>query len=573
MSIRVWAPRASKVELAPGRGVMRREGGGWWTLDLDLPPGTDYGFLLDGQGPFPDPRSPRQPAGVHGLSRTVDHAAFRWTDASWQPPALAGGVLYELHVGTFSPAGTFEGAVERLPHLVDLGVTHVELMPVAAFPGQRGWGYDGVALFAPHEAYGGPDGLKRLVDACHRHGLAVLLDVVYNHLGPDGNYLPRFGPYFTARYHTPWGDAVNLDDAGSDEVRRFLIDNALAWLRDYHVDGLRLDAVHALFDASARHFLEELAAEVAALEARLGRHLTLVAESDQNDPRLLRAPEAGGYGLPAQWSDDFHHALHAALTGERTGYYEDFGQLEHLARALEQTFVYAGTFSPHRGRRHGRPADGLAQGRFVGFLQNHDQVGNRARGDRIGHGISADRLKVGAALLLSAPFTPLLFQGEEWATSAPFPYFCDHEDEALAASVREGRRREFAAFGWAPEDVPDPVAPGTFAAARLPWDERARPAHADVLAWYRALIRQRRARPDLRDGRPGSTRVRCDEAQGWLVVERPETTLAVNLGAALARVPLGRGEARLLLASREVGVEPSDGGVLLPPDTAAFLAR
>lgn len=574
MTPRVWAPAAGLVELSTqaGRRPMTRQDGGWWALSADLPQGTDYAFVLDGQGPFPDPRSPWQPAGVHGPSRVVDHAAFAWTDAGWQPPPLQGGVVYELHVGTFTPDGTFDAAIEHLPDLVALGVTHVEVMPVAAFPGVHGWGYDGVHPWAVHEPYGGPRGLERLVDACHARGLAVLLDVVYNHLGPDGNYLARFGPYFTDRHHTPWGKAVNLDGAGSDEVRRYIVDNACMWLRDYHLDGLRLDAVHALLDTSAVHVLEQLTDEVAALSARLGRHLTLVAESDQNDPRLLHSPEAGGYGLPAQWSDDLHHALHAALTGERTGYYEDFGRLEDVARALEETFVYAGVFSPHRERTHGRPPTGLPGWRFVSFLQNHDQVGNRARGDRLGHTLAPDRLKVGAALLLAAPFTPLLFQGEEWAASAPFPYFCDHLDPGLAAAVRDGRRREFAAFGWRPEDVPDPQDPATFQAAKLDRGERARSPHREVLAWYRDLLRLRRERPDLRDGRPGATRVRFDEAAGWLVVERPATTLAVNLGATIARVPLGRGESRALLTSRAAGVEASDGGVLLPPDTAAFLA-
>jgi maltooligosyltrehalose trehalohydrolase len=574
----VWAPSARRVELetprlTPARRDLRREASGWWFAADALAPGTDYAFRVDGEGPLPDPRSPWQPEGVHGPSRVVDHAAFRWTDAGWQPPPLGSGLIYELHVGTFTPGGTFESAIERLPHLVDLGVTHVEVMPVAAFPGARGWGYDGVALFAPHVPYGGPDGLKRLVDACHARGLAVLLDVVYNHLGPDGNYLERFGPYFTERFHTPWGKAVNLDGPGSDEVRRYIVDNATQWLRDYHLDGLRLDAVHALLDPSATHVLEELANEVVALEARLGRHLTLVAESDQNDPRLLRAPEAGGYGLPAQWSDDYHHALHAVLTGERQGYYEDFGRLEHVARALEETFVYADSYSAHRARRHGRPPIDLHAWRFVSFLQNHDQVGNRARGDRLGHSLAPGRLRVGAALLFASPFTPLLFQGEEWSASSPFPYFCDHQDPALAEAVRDGRRREFAAFGWRPEDVPDPQAPATFAAAKLDWSELAREPHASTLAWYRALVRLRRERVDLRDGRPGRTRARVDEAAGWLVVERPETTLAVNLGKDVARVPLARGESRVLLASRDEGAAASDGAILLPPDSAVFLAR
>jgi maltooligosyltrehalose trehalohydrolase len=573
--IRVWAPNAKKVELQTnaGRRPMAAAGGGWHEADVDLPHGTDYSFVLDGDGPLPDPRSPWQPGGVHALSRTVDHAAFRWTCARWQAPPLAGAIIYELHVGTFTPAGTFDAAIERLPHLVELGVTHVEVMPVAAFPGVHGWGYDGVAIFAPHAPYGGPDGLKRLVDACHHAGLGVLLDVVYNHVGPDGNYLERFGPYFTERFHTPWGKAVNLDGRGSDEVRRFFIDDMTQWLRDYRFDGLRLDAVHALIDHSATHLLEELRDEVAALGARLGRHLVLVAESDQNDPRLLRSPEAGGHGLCAQWNDDVHHALHSVLTGERTGYYEDFGELGQLARALESAFVYRGDHSRHRDRRHGRPPHDLPGWRFVCSLQNHDQIGNRARGDRIGHQLSPDRLRLGAAVLFASPFTPLLFQGEEWSASAPFPYFCDHQDPTLVEAVREGRRREFAAFGWKPDDIPDPQDVATFRAAKLDWAEKDRGAHAEALAWYRALIALRRERPDLRDGRPGRTRARFDEAARWLVVERPETTLVLNLGTAIARLPLRRGEGRVLLSSREGGVEPSDGGVVVSPDACAFLAR
>ena len=379
----VWAPRASQVELTIGtrRIAMSPRGDGWWQVEEpSAAPGTDYGFALDGSPPLPDPRSPWQPAGVHGPSRVLDHGAFTWSDARWQPPPLAAAVIYELHVGTFTGAGTFEAVVDRLDHLVSLGVTHVELMPVVEFPGARGWGYDGVDLFAPHQAYGGPVGLKRLVDACHGRGLAVILDVVHNHLGPAGNYLGRFGPYFTDRYRTPWGEAVNLDAAESDEVRRFLCDNALMWLRDYHMDGLRIDAVHALLDRSATHVLEQLAAEVRALGAHLGRHLVLIAESDLNDPRLVRPPAAGGYGLDAQWNEDYHHALHALLTGERQGYYADFGSMADVATALREGFVYAGRRSAYRRRRHGRAATGLGGQRFVGCLQNHDQVGNRARG-------------------------------------------------------------------------------------------------------------------------------------------------------------------------------------------------
>ncbi|MCJ7712067.1 MAG: malto-oligosyltrehalose trehalohydrolase, partial [Chloroflexi bacterium] len=412
-AFRVWAPRPERVELAiapagdegtgsgtaagagtaaggvrsasPERHAMTREERGWWSVDVPRAgPGSDYGYVLDGAGPFPDPRSPWQPGGVHALSRTVDHAAFPWSDRGWEAPPLADGVIYELHVGTFTPAGTFEGAIERLDDLVELGISHVELMPVAEFPGDRGWGYDGVDLFAPHHAYGGPEGLKRLVDACHARGLAVLVDVVWNHLGPDGNYLGRFGPYFTDRYHTPWGEAVNFDGPGSDEVRDFVIDNARTWLEDYHADGLRIDAVHAIFDQSATTILEAVARAVHELGDRLGRRLVAIAESDLNDPRHVREVDRGGYGLDAQWNDEFRHALHVTLTGESDGYHAQYSGIEDVATALRHVFVFDGQYSAFRDRSHGRPADGLPATRFVGFLQNHDQVGNRALGDRIG---------------------------------------------------------------------------------------------------------------------------------------------------------------------------------------------
>jgi len=378
---RVWAPDARRVELVVGeaRHDMRPAGGGWWqSLSPVLAHGRDYAFALDGAEPLPDPRSPWQPAGVHGRSRWVDHARFDWSDAGWRAPELAAGVVHELHVGTFTARGTFESAIERLDHLVALGVSHLELMPVNEFPGERGWGYDGVDLFAPHHAYGGPEGLKRFVDAAHGRGLAVLLDVVYNHFGPDGNHLPQFGPYLTKRYHTPWGAAVNLDGPGSDEVRRFFVDNALMWLRDYHLDGLRIDAVHAFVDLSAMHLLEQMARAVDALEREVGRSLVLIAESDLNDPRIVRPREEHGYGIDAAWSDDFHHALHVTLTGEASGYYADFAAgLPEVARALEDVYAYAGRHSPFRGRVHGREVEGLPRSRFLGYLQNHDQVGNR----------------------------------------------------------------------------------------------------------------------------------------------------------------------------------------------------
>jgi maltooligosyltrehalose trehalohydrolase len=572
-ALSVWAPDAARVDLVltSGRVAMQPVERGWWTSPAPVPAGSDYRFSVDGGDPLPDPRSPWQPAGVQGASRAVDHDTFAWTDNGWQAPPLASGVIYELHVGTFTTEGTFEAAIARLDHLKRLGVTHVEFMPVNEFPGTRGWGYDGVDLFAPHHRYGGPEGLKRLVDACHARGLGVLIDVVYNHLGPTGNYLAAFGPYFTNRYATPWGDAVNLDGPGSDGVRRFICDNALMWLRDYHADGLRLDAVHALIDTSSTHILEQLAAEVDALEAALGRHLVLVAETDLNDPRLVRGRESGGYGIDAQWNDDFHHALHVALTGERRGYYEDFEALRHLAEAMEHAFVYRGAYSPHRQRAHGRSPEGLPAARFVHCMQNHDQVGNRARGERSSHLMSVGRLKIAAALVLMPPYVPLLFQGEEWGATAAFQYFTEHEDPDLARAVSEGRRREFVAFGWQPEDVPDPQAPETFLRSRLDWTEIAREPHASLLAWHRDLItlRRRGAAIATDDARP---RAGYDDKAGWLVVSFGDRTVACNLGPRAQHVPLDPGVFEILLASED-SVRLVANGVQLPPDSVAILGR
>jgi maltooligosyltrehalose trehalohydrolase len=567
---RVWAPKAKSVALRLGNGTMPMRAGetGWWTSDQPMRAGDVYGYVIDGEGPFPDPRSASQPSGVHGLSECVDHDSFAWTDASWQAPPLSSAVIYELHVGTFTQEGTFESAIARLPHLVNLGVTHVELMPVCEFPGSRGWGYDGVDLFAPHHDYGGPDGLKRLVDACHAQGLAVVLDVVYNHLGPAGNYLRRFGPYFTDRYGTPWGEAVNLDGPDSDEVRRFFCDNALMWLRDYHIDGLRLDAVHALIDTSATHFLEQLASEVAALQAGLGRHLVLIAESDLNDPRIVRSREAGGYGVDAQWSDDFHHALHSVITGERSGYYQDFGSLAVLGTAIRQVFVYAGDRSPHRGRRHGRPPLGLEGWRFVVAAQNHDQVGNRAKGERLGHLASVERLEIAAAILLTSPFVPMLFQGEEWAASSPFQYFTAHEDD-LGSRICEGRRKEFAAFGWDPQEIPDPQDPETFNRSRLRWDELTSPPHAGILDWYRALIALRRESMALGDGDYEAIDVSVDDQAQHFVMRRHNILVVCNLAETAATIRTG-GDGVLLLASAP-GVDVRPGVVTVPPESVAIV--
>jgi maltooligosyltrehalose trehalohydrolase len=574
MDFRLWAPKATTVEIAHAnrRIPMTPCAGGWWIVDVPAAgPETEYSFILDNSPPLPDPRSACQPHGVHGPSRVIDHQAFAWTDERWQPGPLSSAMLYELHIGTFTPAGTFEAAIEHLDHLVELGITHVELMPVAEFSGIRGWGYDGVDLYAPHHGYGGPEGLKRLVNAAHSKGLAVLLDVVYNHLGPAGNYLERFGSYFTNRHHTPWGQAVNLDGLGSDKVRRFFCDNALMWLRDYHMDGLRLDAVHALIDTSAVHFLEQLAAEVHTLEAQLGRHLVLIAESDLNDPRVVRPSEVGGYGLAAQWSDDFHHALHTVLTGERAGYYGDFGTLADLAQALTNAFVYDGRYSRFRDRRHGRPATGLSGHRFFSYLQNHDQIGNRAKGERSSHLVSPGRLKIAAALLLTAPFVPLLFQGEEWGASTPFQYFTDHADPELGRAVSEGRRSEFAAFGWSVEEVPDPQDPATYLRSRLNWRELAGEPHASILDWHRRVIRLRRQLPALADGRMDQVHVRFDENAHWLVLERGPVTVACNLAAHAQIVPLTKERSTRILLASEAEMVVNAAGVIMPAEALVIL--
>ncbi len=453
---------------------------------------------------------------------------------------------------------------------MDLGITAVELLPVAEFSGEHGWGYDGVDLFAPHHAYGGPDGLKRLVDACHGHGLAVIMDVVYNHLGPAGNYLGRFGPYFTDKYATPWGQAVNFDDAGSAGSRALFIENALMWLDDYHCDGLRLDAVHAILDTSALHILEELAINVEKLSAHLGRDLFLIAESDLNDPRIVRAREAGGYGLDAQWSDDFHHALHSVLTGERNGYYADFGKLEHLALALEEAYVYGGRFSPYRDRVHGRPATGVPGTRFLGYIQNHDQIGNRATGDRLAQLVSPELVKVAAAVVLTSPFVPMLFQGEEWGATTPFLYFTDHPDEELGRAVSEGRKREFASFGWDPAEIPDPQDRATFGRSKLDWDEPERDVHAEIARWYRQLIRLRKELPELAAGDLDSVTAVFDEDQRALIVQRETVTIACNFSEREAEVPIqGNATPSLLLSSTTEPKWEADR-LLLPPESASI---
>ena len=567
----VWAPRAGTLEVKVGnkKFPMEKKARGYWSAAVEeAGPGTDYAFVIDGLEPgLPDPRTQWQPYSVHGESRVVDHAAFAWTDPGWQAPPLSSGLIYELHLGTFTPEGTLKAAESRLDYLKALGVTHVELMPIANFPGERGWGYDGVDLYAIFNAYGEPDDLKRFVDACHAKGLAVLLDVVYNHLGPVGNYLGKFGPYFTHSHTTPWGDAVNFEEAGATEVRRFLIDNALMWLRDYHIDGLRLDAVHAYMDRSAIHFLEEIASEVRRLEAAMGKHFVLIAESDLNDPRIVKAEESGGYGLDAQWSDDFHHALFSVISGERAGYYADFGSLAQLAKSLRCVFVYDGNYSEYRGRNHGRQVVGLSGHRFIGFVQNHDQVGNRAQGERVSHEAGVGRAKIAAALVLTAPFVPMLFQGEEFGASAPFLYFTDYDDPELGRMISEGRKKEFVAFGWAPDQIPDPQDEQTFLQSKLNWAELTEEPHRSLLQWHKDLISLRRNQSKLSDGNLNAVNVRFDEDAQWLVLERGNLRVACNLGKAPVDVEVGDGS-QILLASDD-SIALSGASLKLGPDSVA----
>jgi maltooligosyltrehalose trehalohydrolase len=573
----VWAPKVAKIAVKIGETLYPMSGpderGSWSVRVQDAGPGTEYGFVLDDDPKaYPDPRSQWQPHGVHGLSRVYDQGAFRWSDGGWNALPLERAVIYELHVGTFTPEGTFDGATERLDYLVELGVTHVELMPVAAFPGGQGWGYDGASLFAVTDTYGGPDGLKRLVDACHRRGLAVLLDVVYNHFGPVGNYSGKYAPYMTDRHHTPWGDAVNFEDSGSDEVRRFFCDNALMWMRNYHIDGLRLDAVHEFVDRSAVHFMEQLSDETKELSLEVGRRLALIAESDLNDPRVVEPVADGGYGMDAQWSDDFHHALFTVLAtgGAEKGYYVDFGSIEKLAKALTKTFVNDGVYSKYRRRSHGRPVDDVSPHRFLGYIQNHDQVGNRAVGDRLMQVVGMERAKVAAWVVLMAPFIPMLFQGEEFAASTPFQYFADHEDEAMAKAVKNGRRAEFAAFGWNPEDIPDPEDVNTFVRSKLNWDEVHRGQHEEMLEWYRRLIVLRRGSASLNDGEPGRVKAAFDEKKRWMTMERGLVRVMCNLGDKAVEFEIPAGFSLVLASRRDVAATGEK--VVLPPDALAIVS-
>jgi maltooligosyltrehalose trehalohydrolase len=561
-------------------------GSGWWTADPELPePGlpVDYGFTVDsGDGPgdtvLPDPRSRRQPDGVHGRSRSFDPGEHRWADGAWTGRQLAGGVVYELHVGTFTEAGTFDAAIEKLDHLVDLGITHVELLPVNGVNGTHNWGYDGVLWYTVHEPYGGPAGYQRFVDACHAAGLAVVQDVVYNHLGPSGNYLPLFGPYLhTSGSANTWGDSVNLDGPDSAEVRRYVLDNQRMWFEDYHVDGLRLDAVHALVDTTAKHLLEEMAEQADVLSAHLGRPLTLIAESDLNDPKLITSREAGGYGLTAQWDDDFHHVLHVALTGETSGYYADFGAMSAIAKVVTQGFFHNGTFSSFRGRDHGRPVDlhRTPAFRFVGYLQDHDQIGNRAAGDRISDTLSPDQLAVAATIVFTSPLTPMVFMGEEWAASTPWQFFTSHPEPDLGEATAKGRLEEFARMGWDPDLVPNPQDPDTFRRSKLRWAELTDEPHARVLQTYRELARLRRELPELTDPRFTKVTATWDDEQRWLTIGRGDVVVLANLSDSDRVVPLPPAaptEVSVLFGTDDAAaLDPAGRTVTLPGPSAVVL--
>lgn len=498
----VYAPKAERVEvrlLSPREKTvpLAREKYGYHRgVAEEVPPGALYMYVLDGKKERPDPASRYQPQGVHGPSLVVDRNGFPWEDGEWSGLPLENYIFYELHVGTFTTEGTFDAVIPRLTALKELGITAVELMPVAQFPGGRNWGYDGVYPFAVQDSYGGPEGLKKLVNACHRREMAVVLDVVYNHLGPEGNYLGDFGPYFTDRYRTPWGAAVNFDGPHSDEIRRYFIENALYWMTEYRVDALRLDAIHGIVDASAYPFLSELADTVRAHAGKTGRKMYLIPESDLNDARVITSKEQGGIGLSAQWSDDFHHALHTLLTGEKEGYYRDFGSLEHLAQAYSEGFVYSGRYSHYRNRRHGNSSRHIGARQLVVFSQNHDQVGNRMHAERLAGLVSFEALKLAAGAVLLSPFLPLLFMGEEYGETAPFFYFISHSDEHLIEAVRKGRKEEFAAFQWAGE-IPDPQDEATYKRSRIDHRLGGEGHHQTLLEFYRELILLRKDHPVL----------------------------------------------------------------------------
>ncbi|MCC9144931.1 MULTISPECIES: malto-oligosyltrehalose trehalohydrolase [unclassified Arthrobacter] len=573
----VWAPKAGTMTLlADGRRLsMTRGENGWWHAQhAELTEDIDYGYLIDdAETPVPDPRSRRQPGGVHALSRTFDPDLHQWNDSGWVSPGLDGSAIYEMHVGTFTPEGTLDAAIGRLDYLVDLGVRYVELLPVNAFNGTHNWGYDGVLWYAVQETYGGPEAYQRFVDAAHQAGLGVIQDVVYNHLGPSGNYLPMFGPYLTEGKSNTWGDSVNLDGPLSDTVREYIVDNVLMWFRDYHVDGLRLDAVHALHDERAVHILEEIAAATDQCAEALDKPLFLIAESDLNNPRLITPRSVNGYGLAGQWSDDFHHAAHTNLTGENGGYYEDFDSIEALAKVLQEGFFHNGTFSSFRERGHGRPLDKeqVTARQLVTAIQNHDQIGNRAAGDRLSAALGYEQLALGAVLSLASPFTPMLFMGEEFGASTPWQFFTSHPEPELGKATAEGRLKEFERMGWDPDTVPNPQDPTTFTNSKLDWSEVEEGDHGRLLDLYRRLLTLRRDTPDLMDPDLRNVQVEYDEVGRWLVMRRGSTAVAMNFADTPREVPLPFGkQAEVLLET--VPVELYGDAVQLPAYGAAILA-
>lgn len=578
---RVWAPRAKSLSVKifgdKERALLMKRTANdvFEAIVSETVAGDDYKYIIDDELERPDPVSRWQPWGVHGASRVVDPDAFAWTDKDWKGLPIKDLIIYELHVGTFTREGTFQAVIEKLPHLKRLGITAIELMPVAEFPGSRNWGYDGAHLYAPQSTYGGPYGLKSLVNACHSEGLAVLLDVVYNHLGPEGNYLGDYAPIFSKSYRTPWGDALNFDGAESDGVRRYFVENALYWLTEYHLDGLRLDAIHRITDKSPTHILAEIAGEFSLQATALGRMAWTIAESDLNDVRVIKSRSEGGYGLDAQWSDDFHHSLHSVLTGTRRGYFADFGSMEYLAKAIREGFVYDGCRSEFRRRRHGTPSGEMPGERFVVFIQNHDQIANGYWGDRLGALCSPAQQRLAATLLLSAPNLPLFFMGQEWGESAPFLYFTSHTDEDLARNVREGRKEEYSSFLEAEEigsssmeeGFADPQDEETFKRSRLNWSRVEQSPHRETLSFYRDLLALRRKHAALSNCDKSLTEVQYDEMEKWITIEREDPTgeaalVVSNFSAGKRNIPIkaGRGRWRLVLWSSDAayGGEPEN---------------
>lgn len=550
----VWAPASQHVAaLVNGEHItMNRDTSrdGWWRTKEEFPAGTLYQFLLDNEGPFPDPRSSYQPEGTTGPSEIIDHSSYQWTDQNFKPTTWKDAVIYELHVGTFTTEGTFESAIPHLDSLVELGITHVELMPVGEFPGDRGWGYDVVGFYAPFHAYGDPASLKQLINSCHERGLAVILDVVYNHIGPADAYMLRFGNYFNDKHKNIWGSSPNLDCEDSYEPRQFFLDNAFLWLKTYHFDGLRIDAADHILDDSRKHLLAELQELVNRFRVETGQEKILIAESASNDRRFVTAIDSGGYGMTAQWCDDFHHSMRTVFTKETYGYYIDFGPLAYVTKALKQAYVYDGKFSVHRNREHGELPVGMKGSSFVGYTQTHDQVGNRALCDRFHQHENVELVdqKIAAAFSLLSQFVPMIFMGEEWSASSPFIYFTHHEDD-LGKLICEGRRKEFSHDHVAPDDVPDPQDPASFEKSKLDWRERSAPEKADMLKWYTDLLAIRKtflsSDPDHLD------RVEADNDQNgkWLWMRRGDVWVIASLGKEVVEIPVSISSYDVLLSS------------------------